>query len=414
MSHRDAIGAQQPVPGPALLHSPVGNHVHGRRRHDFALRGLGNHRPHRALQLGEGVGAATQRRRPFRPQDAALPQLHVVDPRQQPVVGHERGVELVEILAEIGLQRPVAGDEIDGTVRLVVAVGGVQQYLITAPDQLDVEGVPLLADPGVVHVVAHRILALRDQLQRLVPHQPPRVGLVFADSRYHGVTPVPLEHLQQPLLRAVGRRHQRPRVALQQVGVPGVAQDDAVGLFVQPAGVDDLDRRHQRPVVEYLRVRRPDAAGPRTAQVPEMGEGMTVGHHLSMEEHRRDEHHVRRVRDAALGQVRVVVPVQVAGLHLLHRIVVPHAAQNVAAHGVAVDLPPAGVQEAHGVVLLLPNERRHRRALDDQLALQPGGPQRTADQLPGHRVDRLDLVGLVRENVGVAFGNSHVTLRWRA
>ena len=142
-----------------------------------------------------------------------------------------------------------------------------------------------------------------------------------------------------------------------------------------------------------------------------MGEGMAVGHHLAMEEHRRNEHHVRRVGDAPLGQVRVVVPVQVAGTHRLHRVVVPHAAQDVAAHGVAVDFPAAGVQEAHGVVLLLPNERRHRRALDYQLALQPRGPQRAADQLPRNGIDRLDEFTLWRVGFGVALADCHFTLR---
>ena len=59
----------------------------------------------------------------------------------------------------------------------------------------------------------------------------------------------------------IGGGHQCSRVSLQQVRVPGVSEDDSVGLVVQLALVDDLDGRNQRAVVENLGVGRADAAG---------------------------------------------------------------------------------------------------------------------------------------------------------
>ena len=44
------------------------------------------------------------------------PELHGVDAGQQPVIGEQRRIKLMEVLAEVGLERAIAGDEVDGTV----------------------------------------------------------------------------------------------------------------------------------------------------------------------------------------------------------------------------------------------------------------------------------------------------------
>ena len=135
------------------------------------------------------MGAAAQRRRPFRAQDAAGPQLHGVDARQQPVIGQQRGVKLVEVLPEVGFQRAVAGEEIDGAVGLVVAMCSVQQHLVTPAAEFEMEGMPLVAHAGVVHVIPDGVLAFGNQLQGFLPHQPGGVGLVVVDGGQHRLLP---------------------------------------------------------------------------------------------------------------------------------------------------------------------------------------------------------------------------------
>ena len=298
----------------------------------------------------------------------------------------------MEILAEVGRQGPVAGHEIDGTVGLIVAPGGVQRDPVPLPGKLQVVGVPAAAGAVVVHEVSDAEAPLGNDTEGLLPHHGRCVGLVSFQSGQRGLLAEAAEHLQQAFLGPVGGGHQRPGVALKEVRIPGIPEDDPVGLFVQFPLVQDLDWRHQCAVVEYLGVGRADAAGPGAAQVPEMGEGMAVGHRFALEEHGGQEHHIRGVGDAALGDVGVVVPVQVAGGHGLDRVILPDAPDDVAAHVVAVELMAVPVQEADLIGFLLPDEGRHGRALDEQFALQPGRPQGASDQLPGHRVHGLDFV----------------------
>ena len=193
---------------------------------------------------------------------------------------------------------------------------------------------------------------------------------------------------------SLGCRHQCLGISLQQVRIPGIAQDDSIGLFVDLTTVDNLDGGHQCAVMEYLRVRRSDATRPGATQVPKMGEGMAIGHYGSFMKHRRYEHHVRGVSDAALGDVWVVVPVQVPLLYGILRVVLPDTTHDVTAHGVAVYLMTPSVQEADGVIFLLTDERRHRSAFDNEFALESCGPERTSYQLARHRVNGEILVGL--------------------
>ena len=74
-----------------------------------------------------------------------------------------------------------------------------------------------------------------------------------------------------------------------------------------------------------------------------MSEGVAISHHGSLMEDRRDENHVRCVGDATLGDIGVVVPVNVPLIDRLFRIVLPHATHDVAAHGVTVYLMTPGV-----------------------------------------------------------------------
>ena len=243
------------------------------------------------------------------------------------------------------------------------------------------EGVPLLAHSVVVHVVAGGVAAGWDHFQRLLAYEFGSLRLVLVDGGQGGLPAEAAEHLQHPLLGPLRRCHQGTAVSLQQVGIAGVAQDDAIGLVIQLAPVHDPDGRDEGAVVEDFGIGRPDAARARSAQVPEMSEGVAVGNQFLLEEHGRDEHHVRRVADAAPRDVGVVVPVHIPGVHGLRRVAVPDAAQYVAAQRLAVDFLSLPVEKADGVVLFFPNEGRHGRAFDEQLALQPRRAQGAANEL---------------------------------
>ena len=134
------------------------------------------------------------------------------------------------------------------------------------------EGMPLLADSIVVHIVAGRVAARRDHFQRLLTYEFGSLRLVLVDGGQGGLPAEAAENLQHPLLGPLRRCHQGTAVALQQVGVAGVAQDDAVGLVIQLAPIDDADGRDQGAVVEDLGIGRPDAARACSPKVPEMGE----------------------------------------------------------------------------------------------------------------------------------------------
>ena len=125
MTHRDSVGAEEPCSVGAVFHAPVGDYVDGRAGHDVAVCRLGDNGPDCAFQLGESVGTATKSGRPFWPQYAPGAEFYVVDAGKKAMVGEKRRVKLVEILSEIGFERSVAGDEVDGPGSLVVALRSV-------------------------------------------------------------------------------------------------------------------------------------------------------------------------------------------------------------------------------------------------------------------------------------------------
>ena len=205
MADGDAIGAKQPGARVGVFHPPVGNHVDCGAGHHLTICGLGQNCPHRALELGEGVRPAPQSGRPFGLQDAAGPELYPVYPREQPVIGQQRRIELVKVLTEVSLQRAVAGDEINRPISLIVAASRIQHHCVSLTLELQVERVPLISHAGVIHVVSYRVLALGDHFQRFLPHQSRGVRLILISGGQHGVFSVAVEHLEQSFLGAPGR-----------------------------------------------------------------------------------------------------------------------------------------------------------------------------------------------------------------
>jgi hypothetical protein len=79
--------------------------------------------------------------------------------------------------------------------------------------------------------------------------------------------------------------------------------------------------------------------------------------------------------DAALGKIRIVVPVKVPRGHSLHRIGLPDAPYHVAAHGISVKFVPVSVQEINLIIFLFSYEGGHGGALYKQFALESSGTE---------------------------------------
>ena len=124
-----------------------------------------------------------------------------------------------------------------------------------------------------------------------------------------------IEQLQHAPLAELAAGQDRADVAPEDVGEAGVAQEDAERLVVEHALAVDADRRDDDALVEDLGGVGRDAARAHAADVPEVAPGLREGDELAAVEDRRGEDHVRRVRDAAVRAVAVVVPVEIAGTH---------------------------------------------------------------------------------------------------
>ena len=132
---------------------------------------------------------------------------------------------------------------------------------------------------------------------------------------------------------------------------------------------------------EMLPARKP-------ADVPEVAPRLGEGDEPAPMEHGGREDHVGRVRDAAARAVAVVVPVEIARPHRRRRILLEDGGHQVAEerdHRAAHHAPPP-VEDAREVVLLLPDEGRHGRALDHRLHLGLRRPQRAPDDLARDRI----------------------------
>ena len=197
-----------------------------------------------------------------------------------------------------------------------------------------------------------------------------------------------VEQLQHAALAEPAAGQHRADVAPEDVGEARVAQEDAERLVVQHALAVDAHGRDDDALVEDLGGVGRDAARPHAADVPEVAPRLREGDELAAVEHRRGEHHVRRVGDAAARAVAVVVPVEVAGAHRGGRVLLEDDLGEVAEerHHRAAHHAPARIEDAGEVVVLLADERRHRRALDDRFHVRLGRAQRAANDLARHRV----------------------------
>ena len=197
------------------------------------------------------------------------------------------------------------------------------------------------------------------------------------------------EELGDARVGEAARRHHRARVALHHVGHARVPEEDPVGLLVEAALAHDADGRHEDALVVDLRRVRRDAARPRPADVLVVAEGHREGDDGPVVEDGRAEDHVLVVLDGAVGQIRIVEPVRVAGAHGLDRILPEDGRDHARSARGDVRRHHAArlVVEADEVVLLLLDEGRHRAPLHQELHLEDGRVQRAADDLERDGVD---------------------------
>ena len=187
----------------------------------------------------------------------------------------------------------------------------------------------------------------------------------------------------------MARGHHGARVALHHVRQARVAQEDPVRLLVEPALLHDAYGGDEDALVVDLRRVGRDAARAQASDVLVVTEGGGEGDDRALVEHGDDEDHVLMVLDRAVGQVRVVEPVDVARAHALQRIRFQDGGEHAGAarRDVAGHDAAGPVVEPDEVVLLLLDEGRHRAALHQLFHLADRRCQRAAYDLERDGID---------------------------
>ena len=197
--------------------------------------------------------------------------------------------------------------------------------------QRDALGVqPRLVDTVVLGVVLPDIGSVRDLRQDLAPERLGRVVEDRLEARLDLLASVAIEQLCHP-----PRAHQASRalgieVGGQRLGHPRVAGHDLERLLTGNALVPELDRRHHQAFFEDRRRVRGHRPRYGAADVVVMTEGLHERDYLRaiavtvVVEDRCGDAQIGQVTDAAFGLVDVVVEEDVAGTHLVDRIVAHH------------------------------------------------------------------------------------------
>ena len=197
----------------------------------------------------------------------------------------------------------------------------------------------------------------------------------------------------QPRLGRPRRRHLGQNVALAFGRAAQVGEQEVELLLVDAVGREQAQRRDAHALLPGLGRGGEVAARPGAADIAPMGEAHGKGEEAAFEENGTDRLHVGQVVAAHLGQVEVpdVTRLQALGRHafeeFLHR--EAHDAEmnrNVAALGDQVALV---VGEGRRKVARLAQQRRARRAHDDERHLLGRCRQRMADDFDGEGIDRV-------------------------
>jgi hypothetical protein len=170
------------------------------------------------------------------------------------------------------------------------------------------------------------------------------------------------------------------------LGEADVVEDQPQDVLDHLAALDDLDRRDDQPLLEDRRRARGQRARQPAARVHLVAELRRPADELVLEEDRHEHEPVVRVRDRRRALVRVRREDHVARIDAA--VPVAHHLVDVGAE-LADDHPPARVGDHRELVVLLADDRAHRRAEQHRVHLVPRVAQRVLDDVEGDRIDLL-------------------------
>ncbi len=280
------------------------------------------------------------------------------------------------------VRRPV-----DRPGRLRIGAGEIEGDALALLDHLERELVQLgIADAVVLDIVSPRIFAVGDLRQELLAVD---VAALVEDGLEAGLDRVAPEAREQPFHPARPHHaglHLAVEIGGEHFGDPGVALDDGEHRVVAHARVVELDRRYREAFLEHGGGGARHRARHAPADVVVMAEGLDVGDHLAVVEHRNGAAEVGQMPDAALGEIGVVHQEDVARPHGLGRKVAHHRVRHRRI-GASGQLAAMAVEQADPVVVRLADHRRARGALDGVFDLGLDRVQRAFDDLQHDRID---------------------------
>src|SRR5262249_15534435 len=392
--HPQALDAQDGASPRLVPGSEIVQYVDGRARGHLAAVGLGETAEDARHDTETRVGPHAERRGEAGLEDAPLAGDPLVEVAEETFVDVEIGVEGLEIAAERDAEQPRVRRVVDGAARLVVRARAVEAYVIARALQLelDAEG-PLLGAAVAVEEVVEAPAPLRDHLEEKFARPRRRLRDALVEGGEDGVGAVTAAQLRQPRVGEPAGSHHGARVTLHEIGKARVAQEDPVCLLVEPALAHNANGRNEETLVVDLRGVRRDAAGAQAADVLIVAEGGGEADEPSLVEDGRGEDHVLVLLHGAVGEVWVVVPVDVAGAHALERIDLEDGREHAgpAPRDVTGHDARARVEHADEVVLLLLDEGRHRAPLHQELHIADGRPQTPPNDLQRNRINGLSL-----------------------
>ena len=330
------------------------------------------------------MGAAAEGGREARVEEASL-RHHHVEQRVEAVVEEDLGVvDHDQVDPDEHLEHALGEVEVDRAEGLRIGARPVEEGVVAlAPDrQLHLERA--VAEAVVVDVVDERLRLLRDRDGDQEAHRLVRAveqGLERCEVDVLAESVAEFDHAP---LAGTAARDDREQVGAVHLRQPDVVEDEPEDVLLGHAALDDLDRRDDDPLFEdRLRTRR-QRAGERASGVHLVAELRRPADELVVVEDRHEHEPVVRVRDRrrALERIgredhvaRVDAPVPL-GHHLVDvraELTDDHAAPWVGDH--------------RELVVLLADDRAHRRAEEHGVHLETGVLERPFDDVERDRVD---------------------------
>ncbi|CAB4936604.1 unannotated protein [freshwater metagenome] len=229
------------------------------------------------------------------------------------------------------------------------------------------------------------------------------------EARLDGVDAVALVQLRHPPSTHQARGAFGVEIGGQRVGHAGIARHDRQRSLVGYALIPQLDRRNHQALFVHGGGTGRHGAGAAAADVVVMAEGLHESNDRRLgvaglrREHRHRDTEIRQVADATLGEIDVVVEVDVTRLHGLQREV---AGNRMHQRGVGTprQLAQIAVVDSGAEIVGVTNHRGPRRPRNGRLhfhfdACEVAGHDLDENGIRRRRVDRREPVGLVVHHV---------------